>query len=63
VIDVNPAKQRKYLPATGLRVHSPEEGLKSLPPGSVIFVMNSNYLEEIRQMSNNAYHYIGVDHE
>ena len=62
VIDINPAKQGKYLPATGLRVQSPEEALASLSPGSTIYVMNSNYLEEIKTMSNNAYNCVGVDH-
>lgn len=61
VIDVNPAKQGKYLPGTGLKVESPEEALKRLPPGAKIYVMNSNYLEEIKAISGNAYQYIGVD--
>lgn len=63
VIDINPAKQGKYLAATGMQVKSPIETLRSLPPGSTIFVMNSNYLDEIKQMSNNAYNYIGIDNE
>lgn len=63
VIDVNPAKQGKYLPATGLRVCSPDEVLPHLPDGSAIYVMNSNYLDEIRAMSGHRYHYIGIDHE
>lgn len=63
VIDINPAKQGKYLPATGLLVQSPAEALVQLPTGSTIYVMNSNYIEEIREMSNNAFNYIGVDHE
>lgn len=63
VIDINPAKQGKYLPATGLRVQSPTEALTSLPLGTTIYVMNSNYLEEIREMSHNAYHYVEVDRE
>ncbi len=63
VIDINSAKQGKYLPAIGLRVFSPEEALSLLPAGSTIYVMNSNYMEEIIQMSSNAYHYIGVDDE
>lgn len=62
VIDINPAKQGKYLPATGLMVHSPEAGLARLPAEATIYIMNSNYLEEIRQMSNNAYQYVSVDH-
>jgi hypothetical protein len=63
VIDINPAKQGKYLPASGMRVRSPEEALPRLPAGSTIYVMNSNYFEEIRQMSNNQYHYVRVDNE
>jgi len=62
VIDINPAKQGKYLPATGMPVRSPAEALPRLPPGSTIFVMNSNYLDEIKRISNNAYSYIGIDH-
>ncbi len=63
VIDINPAKQGKYLPASGLLVQSPQEALAALPHGSTIYVMNSNYLEEIRMLSNNAYTYVGIDHE
>lgn len=62
VIDINPAKQGKYLPGTGLIVKSPMQGMKDLEKGAKIFVMNLNYIEEIRQMTNNAYIYQGVDH-
>jgi Methyltransferase domain len=63
VIDINPAKQGKYLPSTGLRVQSPEEALAVLPRGATIYVMNSNYSEEIRKMSSDNYNYIEIDHE
>lgn len=63
VIDINPAKQGKYLPATGLLVQSPPAALQLLPANSVIYVMNSNYLEEIKIMSHNAYEYLEIDHE
>jgi SAM-dependent methyltransferase len=63
VIDINPAKQGKYLPLTGLLVQSPSDALANLPKGSTIYVMNSNYLEEIIKMSNNAFKYIEVEHE
>lgn len=62
VIDINPAKQGKYLPSTGLLVQSPSEALPKLPEESTIYVMNSNYLEEIKKMSNNAFKYVEVDH-
>jgi hypothetical protein len=61
VVDVNPAKQGKYMPGTGIQVQSPAEALQKLAPGSPIYVMNSNYLEEIKAMSNHRYHYIGID--
>ena len=62
-IDINPAKQGKYLAATGLEVLSPPKALVILPRGSTVYVMNSNYIEEIKCMSNNAFNYIEVDHE
>jgi hypothetical protein len=62
VIDINPAKQGKYLPSTGLLVQSPADALSRLPKGSTIYVMNSNYLEEIKEMSGNAYRYVEIDH-
>jgi len=37
--------------------------LARLPAEATIYIMNSNYLEEIRQMSNNAYQYVSVDHD
>ena len=61
VIDINPAKQGKYLAATGLQVQSPEQALAGLPEGVDIYVMNPNYLSEIRELSGNKYNYIEVD--
>jgi hypothetical protein len=61
VVDVNPAKQDKFLPATGLRVSSPELALAGLPSDTLIYVMNSNYLEEIKAMTKNRFYYVGVD--
>jgi SAM-dependent methyltransferase len=60
VIDINPAKQGRYLPATGLRVHSPAEGLIDLPPGSQIYVMNPNYLNEVRALAGPSFAYKGM---
>ena len=62
VVDINPAKQGRYLPLTGIRVSSPEEAMEKLPRGSKIYVMNSNYLEEIRVITSNKYEYVGVDY-
>jgi SAM-dependent methyltransferase len=63
VIDINPAKQGKFLPGTGLQVKAPDQGLAGMRSGSTIYVMNSNYLEEIKQMSNHNFNYIEIDHE
>lgn len=61
VIDVNPAKQGKYLPGTGLQVQSPCAALVKLSQDTSIYVMNSNYLEEIKTMSNHLFKYIRTD--
>lgn len=53
VIDINPAKQGRYLPGTGLQVKSPAQGMADLKSDANIYVMNSNYLDEIMQMSDN----------
>jgi len=63
VIDINPAKQRKFLAATGLQVQSPQQALAELPNGSTIYVMNPNYLEEIRQLSQDKYNYVGMSND
>jgi hypothetical protein len=63
IIDINPAKQGRFLPVTGLRVQSPEEATKDLPPGTQVYVMNGNYLEEIRSLTNNRFDYTSVDHD
>lgn len=63
VIDINPAKQSRFLPGTGLQVKSPAQGFAELQSGSLIYVMNSNYIEEIKRMSNHNFNYIGIDNE
>lgn len=63
VIDINPAKQGKYLGGNGCLVYAPEDALKKLKPGSNIFIMNSNYLSEIITQSDNKYNYLTVINE
>ena len=53
VIDINPAKQGKYLPATGLLVNSPKEAIRILSEGTIVHIMNENYMEEIKKMTQN----------
>ena len=63
VIDINPAKQGKYLAGSGLRIHSPEEAMSLLIPGADVFVMNRNYLFEIIERTGNKYNYLEIDRE
>lgn len=61
IIDVNPSKQGKFLPVSGLEVISPKSAMKFLPNEASIFVMNSNYFREIKDMSENRFNYIKID--
>ncbi len=60
-IDINPAKQGKYLPATGLPVLSPKDALPQLKAGDAIFIMNSNYFGEIHASAGGYFTYYKVD--
>ncbi len=62
VIDINTAKQNKFIAGTGLKVSAPAQALSQLQQGDIIFVMNSNYLPEIIAESNNQFTYLQVDH-
>jgi len=61
IIDINSAKQGKYLPGSGIIVKSPAEILPNLQCGDPIYVMNSNYLSEIKLMSKNKFKYICIE--
>lgn len=61
IIDVNPAKQGKFIPVTGLKVYSPDKAMMKLKDGATVYVMNSNYLAEIKEMSHHRFNYVGVD--
>ena len=61
LIDINPSKHGKYIPSTGLLVKTPTEALSYLSKGSTIYVMNSNYLGEIKSMAGLDFNYISID--
>lgn len=63
VIDINPAKQGKYIASTGLKVHSPSEAIPLLNNGDDILVMNSNYLSEVQELTSYKFKYLLVEHE
>ncbi len=60
IVDINPAKQGKFLAGTGLRVSAPDEMLPGLPDDTRILVMNPNYTDEIKSMSGNRFTYVEV---
>lgn len=60
VIDINPAKQNKFLAGTGLQVQAPEDLLPRLAKDTRILVMNPNYTKEIKDMSGNKFTYVEV---
>lgn len=62
-IDINPAKQGKFLAGSALPVLSPKNGLPRLTAGDDIFVMNSNYLGEISTLGGSHINYIPVDQQ
>jgi len=62
VIDINPAKQGRYLAATGLRVSAPADAVPRLPAGADVFVMNSNYLNEIQESTEFRFNYRLVEY-
>ena len=62
-IDINPAKQGKYLATSGLQVFSPVDAFALISQHDNIFVMNSNYLDEIIVQSKHKYNYYGVDYD
>ncbi|MDQ6640127.1 MAG: class I SAM-dependent methyltransferase [Pseudomonadota bacterium] len=61
VVDINPAKQGRYLAATGIRVQSPDEAMAHLPAGADVFVMNSNYLDEIEALTAHRFHCVTIE--
>lgn len=63
IVDINPAKQNKYLAATGLKVQSPMEAMRRLSNGANLFVMNSNYFNEIKELTANRFNYLLVENE
>ena len=60
-VDINPVKQERYLPVTGIKVVSPEYLMKNYNSEVNIYIMNSNYYDEIIEITKNKYNYIKVD--
>ncbi len=60
-IDINPAKQGGFLAGTGLEVLSAEQGLARLAEQDQVYVMNSNYLDEIVRAGGSRLQYTTLD--
>jgi len=60
VVDINPAKQGKYLAITGLKVYAPQY-IKSDKEITDVVIMNSNYSDEIKASFGDDYNYLTVD--
>jgi hypothetical protein len=52
VVDINPGKQNRHMAGSGLEVLSPKDAADR--GARTIFVMNSNYLDEIRSLAHDA---------
>ena len=46
-IDINPYKEHKFMPLSGLEVLQPLQGLESLKPDDTVVIVNPNYEDEI----------------
>ncbi len=62
-IDINPGKQGRFLAASALQVLAPHEALPKMSSGDVVYVMNSNYLQEIIALGGSRFTYLPVDIE
>ena len=48
-IDINPRKQRHFMPLSGVEVLDPTTGVAMLDPSNLVVIMNPNYEKEIRE--------------
>jgi SAM-dependent methyltransferase len=61
IIDINPAKQDKYIAGTGIKIDSLSQAINTIPNGADVFVMNSSYLSEINEMTEHRLNLISVE--
>jgi SAM-dependent methyltransferase len=60
VVDINPAKQNRYVPVTGLEVISPDQFKREYSDGAIIYVANPNYTSEIIEMTGNRFKHVDI---
>lgn len=56
-IDINPAKQNKYLPCLGYKIRSPEYLYKNAKEKDIVYISNSSYKNEIEILIKNNTNY------
>lgn len=54
-IDINPAKQNRFMGVSAVPIVSPETAADRLPVGATVIVMNENYLDEIRAVTEGRF--------
>ncbi len=57
IVDINPHKIGKFAPVTGLQIISPDECLQYVQERKNVYIMNRNYENEIKKMTNYLYSY------
>lgn len=60
-IDINPAKQGRFMGASAVQIVSPEVAEEQLSEGETVLVMNNNYLDEIRALTRGRYNLRAAD--
>lgn len=60
IVDINPAKQGKYIPISGMSISSPEVVRADVDVYDIV-IMNSNYADEIKSLMGNDYNYLMVE--
>jgi len=61
IVDINPAKQGKYIAGTGVKVMTPERLVEKFSSETEVLVMNSQYLREIVDNTDNKFKYKVVE--
>jgi len=60
-VDINPAKQGRYLPCTGTEVFAPDRAMAQFPRGTRAWVMNPNYMSEVDRLAGHHFELRPID--
>ncbi|RYE43229.1 MAG: methyltransferase domain-containing protein [Hyphomicrobiales bacterium] len=62
-IDINPVKQGRFMAGVGIPIVAPAAALERLSQGALVFVMNSNYFDEIAAQARGRFRLAKVDQD